>query len=124
MTNRCRILVVEDEVLVRDFIVEVLEEHGCEVTGAVGSGEEAIESAAAAPPDFALVDIKLGGQLDGIELARRLAEQGIGCLFASGSNDAPTRARATEVGSRGFLGKPFRAAQLTEAIDALCRPSG
>jgi CheY-like chemotaxis protein len=121
MSTARRILVVEDEVLVRDFIVDVLEEQGWVVTGAVGTAQEAIASVASDRPDLALIDIRLPGAIDGIELAHRLVRQGIEPIFASGSNDAATRARVAALGDGRFLSKPFRAEQLVEAIEALCR---
>ena len=66
------ILIVEDEALIASYIEEVLGESGFHVAGIAASGPEALSLAAEAAPALALVDIRLTGPIDGIELA---------CLF-------------------------------------------
>src|ERR1041384_5536840 len=73
--SKGRILVVEDEAVVAADLQQRLTALGYEVTGTAASGREALRLAEAQPPDLALMDIKLEGELDGIQAASRLAEQ-------------------------------------------------
>ena len=118
-----RVLIVEDEVLIALLIQDTLARAGAEVVGTASSAEEALGLAAASPPAFAFVDIKLKGGVDGIELARRLHERfGTEVVFLSGSKDPETRARAMAAGPRAFVGKPFRPADLLRALGLSAAP--
>jgi two-component system, response regulator PdtaR len=112
-----RVLIVEDEALIAILIQDTLARAGAEVVGTASSAEEALALAAEMPPGFALVDIKLKGGVDGVELARRLHERfGTEIVFLSGSKDPETRARAMAARPRGFVGKPFQPADLLRAL--------
>ncbi|WP_262267773.1 response regulator [Microvirga yunnanensis] len=102
-----RVLVVEDEWLVADYIVDVLEEAGHEVVATVTTGEKALESLERTGIDVALLDIKLKGTLSGIDVARAARAQGIPHVFITGSGDPATRTAAEATGPLGFLQKPF-----------------
>ena len=115
--GRPRVLIVEDEMLIALLIQDTLLRAGAEVVGTASAAGEALELAAASPPAFALVDIKLKGGADGIELARRLHERfGTEIVFLSGSKDPETRARAMAALPRAFVGKPFQPADLLRAL--------
>jgi DNA-binding NarL/FixJ family response regulator len=117
------ILIVEDEALVASYIQEVLEESGFAVAGVASSGHEAISLASERAPDMALVDIKLAGPMDGIEVASLLGEQfRIGSIFLSAACDPATMERAQKVAPLGFLQKPFRPSQVFNTLQqALAR---
>jgi two-component system, response regulator PdtaR len=116
--NRYSILVVEDDALVSSYIAEVLITLEFAVIGRASSGPEAIGLAEPDPPDLALVDIRLRGPMDGIEVAQLLLERfGVPSIFLSGIGDDQTIERALAVSSLGFLQKPFLPSQVFDAID-------
>ena len=112
------ILIVEDEALVASYIGEVLAESGFDVIGIAGSGPEALSLAAETQPLLALVDIRLTGPIDGIELACLLRQKfAVPAIFLSGFFDTETTERARAAQPLGFLEKPFRPSQMFNAID-------
>jgi CheY-like chemotaxis protein len=111
------ILIVEDEALIASYIEEVLGESGFRVAGIAASGTEALSLAAENSPDLALVDIRLTGPIDGIELACQLREKfAVPAIFLSGLIDAATAERARVAHPLGFLPKPFLPSQVFNAI--------
>ncbi len=111
------ILIVEDDALIASYIEEVLAESGFAVAGIAASGAEALSLAAENRPSLALVDIRLTGPLDGIELARRLREPlDVPAIFLSGLVDVDTIERARAARPLGFLPKPFLPSQVFNAI--------
>lgn len=112
------ILIVEDEALVASYIEEVLAESGFHVAGIAASGPEALSLAAEASPALALVDIRLTGPIDGIELACRLRQKfALPAIFLTGLVDADTSERAEAAQPLGFLRKPFLPSQVFKAIE-------
>lgn len=106
--RRGRILVVEDERVVASDIQATLTDLGFEVTGIVGTGEDALARAEADPPDLVLMDIRLGGELDGIEVARELNDRwGIRVIYLTAHSDENVVQRAKLTHPLGFLVKPF-----------------
>jgi len=124
--KRVSILVVEDEALVASLITEVLGESGFAVAGIAASGPEALSLAAETNPALALVDIRLTGPIDGIELACLLREKfGVPAIFLSGLADPDTTERAAAAQPLGFLAKPFVPSRVFAAIErALAAISG
>ena len=111
------ILIVEDEALIASYIEEVLGESGFRVAGIAASGTEALSLAAETSPDLALVDIRLTGPIDGIELAIQLREKfAVPAIFLSGLIDNATTERARAAHPLGFLAKPFLPSQVFNAI--------
>ena len=111
------ILIVEDEALIASYIEEVLGESGFRVAGIAASGPEALSLAAENSPALALVDIRLTGPIDGIELACQLREKfAVPAIFLSGLIDAQTTERAQAAHPLGFLPKPFLPSQVFNAI--------
>jgi two-component system, response regulator PdtaR len=116
--HRVNLLLVEDEALVASYIRDVLEESGFVVAGVASSGPEAISLASERPVDLALVDIKLAGPMDGIEVARLLRERfAVSSIFLSGIHDPETMERAKVASPLGFLQKPFRPSQVFNALE-------
>ena len=112
------ILIVEDEALVASYIEEVLGESGFRVAGIAASGPEALSLAAETGPALALVDIRLTGPIDGIELACLLRQKfGLPSIFLSGLVNAETTKRAEAAQPLGFLAKPFLPSQVFKAIE-------
>jgi two-component system, response regulator PdtaR len=111
------ILIVEDEALVASYIQEVLEESGFTIAGVASSGAEAMSVASECTPDLALVDIKLAGPMEGIEVAQLLRNRlNIQSIFLSGVGDPATMERARHVSPLGFIEKPFRPSQVFNAL--------
>jgi two-component system, response regulator PdtaR len=113
-----RILVAEDETIIRLDLKEILERAGFEICAEARDGEEAVELARAEKPDLAVLDVKMP-RLDGIEAARRiLAERPIPIVMLTAYGQDELVARAVEVGVFGYLVKPFRETDLLPAIQA------
>ncbi len=110
-----RVLVVDDDDGVRDFLEAVLARAGFEVTGAA-TGEDALERASEAPFDLVTLDVILPG-IDGLETLRRLklAHPGVRVIMLSGH--APSRAgdEALRLGAQEFLRKPLEPQELERA---------
>lgn len=115
--NRCisRILVVEDDVLVRDMIVEILADAGFE-TYEAGCVEEALRGLAEQPVDAVITDVDMPGKLDGTDLTRRIDESWpeIDVIVTSGRRPADSLP-----GIARFLPKPFTPARLLRMINEM-----
>lgn len=110
---RARILIVEDESVVVDDLEEVLEELGYDVVGTAASGAEAIHHSRTYCPDLILMDIRLQGELDGIEAARQIQQQQfIPIVYLTSHTDEATLQRAKLSAPFGYLTKPFREREL------------
>jgi response regulator NasT len=111
-----KILVAEDETIIRLDLRELLEHAGFEVCAEAKDGEEAVELARSAEPDLAVLDVKMP-KLDGIEAARRiLEERPIPIVMLTAYGQEELVARAVEAGVFGYLVKPFRETDLLPAI--------
>src|SRR5436309_14891803 len=113
-----RILVVEDETIIRLDLVEMLGRAGLDVCAEARDGEEAVALAREHRPDLAIMDVKMPG-LDGIEAARRiLNERPIPIVMLTAYGQDELVSRAVEAGVFGYLVKPFREQDLLPAIHA------
>jgi two-component system, response regulator PdtaR len=111
-----RILVAEDETIIRLDLKETLERAGFEVCGEARDGEEAVQLAREEKPDLAVLDVKMP-RLDGIEAARRiLAERPIPIVMLTAYGHDELVTRAVEAGVFAYLVKPFRESDLLPAI--------
>ncbi len=111
-----RILVAEDETIIRLDLRDLLERAGHEVVAEARDGEEAVELAREHEPDLAIMDVKMP-RLDGIEAARRiLSERPIPIVMLTAYGQRELVARAVEAGVFGYLVKPFREQDLVPAI--------
>jgi DNA-binding response OmpR family regulator len=79
-----RVLICEDDPRVGMCIASVLQEVGIDVTGPMGTAEEALAECFRQPPDLALIDIGLSGAIDGISLAAEIATLGVPVIFLTG----------------------------------------
>jgi two-component system, response regulator PdtaR len=103
-----RILVAEDETIIRLDLREILERAGFEVCAEARDGEEAVQLALSEEPDLAILDVKMP-RLDGIEAARRiLGERPIPIVILTAYGQEELVSRAVEAGVFGYLVKPFR----------------
>lgn len=116
------VTIVEDEAILAQLLEFDLRRLGYRVLGVHSTGEAALEAAAREPPDLALMDITLQGQLDGIETARRLHERhGVPCIFLTAHSDADTVGRATEAEPFAYLRKPYNDKDLELALAVTMR---
>jgi AmiR/NasT family two-component response regulator len=114
--RRIRILVAEDETIIRLDLVELLRRAGMDVVAEAHDGEEAISLARELQPDLAIMDVKMP-KLDGIEAARRIInERPIPIVMLTAYGQEELVARAAEAGVFGYLVKPFRESDLLPAI--------
>jgi len=111
-----RVLVAEDETIIRLDLRDLLERSGFEVCAEARDGEEAVALARAEQPDVAIMDVKMP-KLDGIEAARRiLDERPIPIVMLTAYGQEELVSRAVEAGVFGYLVKPFREQDLLPAI--------
>jgi AmiR/NasT family two-component response regulator len=112
-----RVVIAEDEALIRLDLAEMLAEEGYDVVGQAGDGQSAIELAEKHRPDLVVLDVKMP-KLDGITAAQRIAEQRIApvvILTAFSQRDLVNRAR--DAGAMAYLVKPFNKNDLVPAIE-------
>jgi AmiR/NasT family two-component response regulator len=124
MAERTRVIIADDESIIRMDLREMLTNLGYLVVGEVGDGQSAVNLARELGPDVVIMDIKFeGDDFDGIDAARLLTEEKIApvvLLTAYSQRELVVRAR--EAGVVGYLVKPFREADLVPAIEvALAR---
>jgi AmiR/NasT family two-component response regulator len=111
-----RILIAEDETIIRLDLRTLLEAKGFEVVGEARDGNEAVELARELEPDIAIMDVRMP-ELDGIEAARTmLAERPIPIVMLTAYGHEDLVKRAAEVGVFGYLVKPFREQDVLPAI--------
>ena len=112
-----RVVIAEDEALIRLDLKEMLEEEGYEVAGEAGDGEKAMDLASALKPDLVILDVKMP-VLDGISAAEQIAAEQIApvvILTAFSQRELVERAR--DAGAMAYLVKPFTKADLVPAIE-------
>jgi two-component system, response regulator PdtaR len=111
-----RILIAEDEALIRLDLREMLEEEGFEVVGEAGDGETAIRLARELHPDLTVMDIKMPG-LDGLTAAERMTEERLSAvLILTAFSQKDLVERAAQTGAMAYLVKPFQKSDLLPAI--------
>lgn len=115
MSEKVRILVAEDESLIRLDIVETLKEAGYDVVADAGDGEEALALATEHEPDLAVLDVKMP-KLDGISVAAKLQELSIPVVMLTSFSDTDLVKSASEAGAMAYVVKPFSSNDLLPAI--------
>jgi CheY-like chemotaxis protein len=115
--NGWKILVVEDEAIIAMDIQSILRKIGFVQAEVVHSGEESIQKVAAGKPHLVLMDIKLKGDLDGIQAAHEIFFQyKIPVVYITAFGDEGTLKRANGTVRYGFITKPFEEADLQSTI--------
>ncbi len=117
-----RVVVAEDEAIIRLDLVETLREQGFDVVADTGRGDEAVQLVAEHRPDVAILDVKMPG-FDGIEAARRIAPQrGTAVVILTAFSQRELVEQAREAGAMTYLVKPYRREALVPAVElALAR---
>ena len=115
--TRRRVLVAEDEALIRLDLVELLTEKGFDVVGQATDGEEAIELARSLDPDVVVMDVKMP-RLDGISAAETIAAERIApVVILTAFSQRELVERAAEAGAMAYVVKPFDASDVVPAIE-------
>jgi response regulator NasT len=112
-----RVVIAEDEAIIRLDLKETLEEEGYEVVAETGRGDEAVELVREHRPDVAILDIKMPG-LDGLSAAREIAgERWSAVLILTAFSQRDLIERARDAGALAYLVKPFQKSDLFPAIE-------
>ncbi len=112
-----RVVVAEDESLIRLDIVEILRDNGFDVVGEAGDGETAVALATELKPDLVVMDVKMP-KLDGISAAERLAKNHIApVVLLTAFSQKELVERASEAGAMAYVVKPFTPNDLLPAIE-------
>lgn len=112
-----RVLIAEDEALIRLDLKEMLEEEGYQIAGEAADGEQAVELAAKLRPDLVILDVKMP-RLDGISAAERIvAGQIAPVVILTAFSQRELVERARDAGAMAYIVKPFTKADLVPAIE-------
>lgn len=112
-----RVIVAEDESLIRLDVVEALNENGFEVVGEAGDGEEAVKLALELEPDLMIMDIKMP-RLDGISAADKIMKEApCAIVMLTAFSDKELIERAKDAGTMAYLVKPFQAKDLIPTVE-------
>lgn len=118
MEKSVKILIVEDEMVIAANISLQLSELGYEVTGILPRGEEALSQIKIEIPDIILLDIRLKGELDGIQTAQEIQKHyNIPIIYLTANADEAHFNRAKETHPYAFISKPFKKLDLQRAIE-------
>jgi two-component system, response regulator PdtaR len=112
-----KVLIAEDEAIIRLDLKEMLEEEGFEVVGEAADGDAAIRLAREHAPDLVILDIKMPG-MDGLTAAERIVGEDLGAvLILTAFSQRDLVHRAAEAGAMSYLVKPFQKSDLVPAIE-------
>lgn len=117
MTVATRIVIAEDEAIIRLDLRELLIEEGYEVVGEAGRGDQAVELVSTLAPDVVILDVKMPG-MDGIEAAKRIAEHAsCAILMLTAFSQREIVEQARDAGALAYLVKPFQRSDVVPAIE-------
>jgi response regulator NasT len=112
-----RVVVAEDEAIIRLDLKELLQEEGYEVVGETGRGDEAIELVRDLRPDLVILDIKMPG-LDGLSAARQIASERLtAVLMVTAFSQRELVEQARDAGALAYIVKPFQKSDLIPAME-------
>ena len=115
--TRKRVVIAEDEALIRMDLAEMLQEEGYDVVAEAGDGETAVKLAQEYRPDLVILDVKMP-VLDGISAAERIAEERVApVLILTAFSQRELVERAREAGAMAYLVKPFSKSDLVPAVE-------
>lgn len=118
MQPRARILIAEDEAIIRLDLREMLEEEGYEVVGEAGDGETALKLTGELKPDLAILDIKMPGIMDGLTAAAKINENELAAvLILTAFSQRDLVDQANRAGAMAYLVKPFDKQDLIPAVE-------
>lgn len=112
-----RVVIAEDEAIIRLDLKETLQEEGYEVVGETGRGDEAVELVRELEPDLAILDVKMPG-LDGLSAAREISvEKKSAVLILTAFSQRDLIEQARDAGALAYLVKPFQRSELIPAVE-------
>ena len=112
-----RVVIAEDEAIIRLDLKETLQEEGYEVVGETGRGDDAVVLVRELKPDIAILDIKMPG-MDGLSAAREItAERHAAVLILTAFSQRDLIERARDAGAMAYLVKPFQRSELIPAVE-------
>ncbi|RDB61825.1 response regulator [Gordonibacter sp. 28C] len=115
-----RIVIAEDEAIIRMDLREMLQEHGCEVVGEARSGAEALEAVRRMRPDCVFMDIQMNGR-DGLDAARAVCEEGLAAVVVLTAFSQESFVKeAAEAGVMAYVTKPFSETDIMPALHVAC----
>jgi AmiR/NasT family two-component response regulator len=118
-----RVVVAEDESLIRMDVVETLREHGFDVVAEVGDGAQAVAAVIEHKPDLVVMDIKMPN-MDGLTAAEQMAEHKVAVVLLTAFSQKELVDRANQAGAMAYVVKPFTPNDLMPAVEiALSRHS-
>ncbi|MCE7995400.1 MAG: response regulator transcription factor [Roseivirga sp.] len=116
--SKYKVLIVEDDPMIAESLGDILEVLGHEVVGIADNAERAIELCNEQEPNIALLDIQIGGDIDGVDLAEMINDEfDLPFIFTTAFADSNTIGRAKERGPFGYLVKPYGVKDLNAAIE-------
>ena len=112
-----RVVIAEDEAIIRLDLRETLEEEGYQVVGEAGRGDQALKLIRELQPDLAILDVKMPG-MDGLEVARQVGDERIcGVLVLTAFSQREIIEQARDAGALAFLVKPYQKSDLIPAME-------
>jgi response regulator NasT len=112
-----RVVIAEDEAIIRLDLKETLEEEGYEVVGETGRGDEAVELVKTHQPDLAILDVKMPG-MDGLTAAGQItADKQAAVLILTAFSQRDLIEKARDAGALAYLVKPFQKSELIPAVE-------
>jgi len=115
-----KVLIVENEPIVAKILGHLLKDKGCNIIGCVATGEDAIRFVKEYAPDIIFMDIKLDGEMDGINAAKEIQlYHDIPIIYSTGQRDELTMKRAMESRPHGLLLKPFDNSELDFILNGI-----
>jgi two-component system, response regulator PdtaR len=112
-----RVLIAEDESIIRLDLAEMLAEEGYAVVGETGRGDEVLELVRSLTPDLAILDVKMPG-LDGLTVARQIADEALcGVIILTAFSQRALIEAARDAGVFAYLVKPFQKSELIAAVE-------
>jgi CheY-like chemotaxis protein len=118
LEGKKRVLIVEDDMIISLVIENMVKELGHEVVGKATSGDEAIRLASDQSPDLVLMDIRLKGEMDGIEAVTEIKQKiDTSVIYLTGNSDRVNYERARETEFIDLITKPFTISDLTRSLE-------
>jgi CheY-like chemotaxis protein len=113
-----KILIVEDDMIISLVVENMIKKLGHDLVGKAASGEDAIKLAEEHEPDIILMDIRLKGDIDGIEAVTRIKEKiDTAVIYLTGNSDKVNYDRAKATNCVDLISKPFTIGELTRSLD-------
>lgn len=113
-----KVLIVEDEMIIAMLIERMVINLGHEVLNKVSTGQDAIDAALDQQPDLILMDIRLKGEIDGIEAMRKIQDKiSIPVIYISGNSDIAHKKKIENTNYLDFLSKPITQSDLSKSFD-------